>query len=243
MAIKKSTPESSDVATGSTLPLWTRYRVRWTFLTRLCSSVPADPDLIAAWIRARQPETKPPAGKSIEEINEEVVASLERGEGEADQTYSMLVFQRFQGGLVMRAGTIKAHIKDCARVLSGQFMGRLQGERSFAVRVVNGLYLDERVYWVPVLHADGTPFTDADGAFDKPVHVKGPRGVQNALKRFEYVEPGAVMEFTIKVLGRSVAGTDLNHLFEFGGTHGYAGERGDGEGRYEYSFEKLHAEG
>lgn len=32
-------------------------------------------------------------------------------------TYSKLVFQRVDGKLVVRAGTIKAHMKDCARQL------------------------------------------------------------------------------------------------------------------------------
>ena len=49
------------------------------------------------------------------------------------------------------------------------------------------------------------------------------------------------MTFTLKVLGRSVSETDLHHLFEYGGVHGYAGERGDGEGRYNYTIERVDA--
>lgn len=45
--------------------LWTQYRVTWLFLTKLCGSVPADPELQKKWIEARQPKAKPPGGRSI----------------------------------------------------------------------------------------------------------------------------------------------------------------------------------
>jgi hypothetical protein len=223
-------------------PLWNYYRVRWTFLTKLCSSVPADPEIVKKWLEAREPLVKPAGARSIEEINEEVLASVERGEGEADQSYSMLVFQRDRGSLVMRAATVKAHIKDCARVLSAQYVGRIQGERAFSTRVVNGVYLDESIYWLPVLRPNGETITQADGAYDKPIHTRGPQGVQNALKRFEFIDPPSMLEFTLKVLGKSVSETDLHHVFTYGGVHGYAGERGDGEGRYSYTIERVKTE-
>jgi hypothetical protein len=245
MAARKNTATSVAEPTKKPElpPLWNYYRVRWTFLTRLCASVPADPEIVKRWLEAREPTVRAAGARSIEEINEEVLASIERGEGEADQSYSMLVFQRDQGRIVMRAATVKAHVKDCARVLSTQYVGRIQGERAFSTRVTNGLYLDERRYWLPVARPDGKPITAADGAFDKAVHVRGPQGMMNALKRFEYIEPPSVLDFTIKLLGKSVSETDLDHLFTYGGVHGYAGERGDGEGRYEYHLEKINAEG
>jgi hypothetical protein len=52
--------------------LWTEYRVHWMFLTRICASVPADPEIVKKWIDAREPRVKPPARLSIGEINEEV---------------------------------------------------------------------------------------------------------------------------------------------------------------------------
>jgi len=219
--------------------LWTFYRVRWDFLTKICASTPADPEVIRKWLESRTPRVKPAGALSIEEINEEVIASLERGEGEADQDFSMLVFQRHEGMLVCRAATTRAHIKDAARVLSAQFIGRIQGERSFSTRVINAVYHDEREYWLPLRRPDGTPITTPDGAFDKAIHVQTRQGRLSALKRFEYVAPPVRLEFTIKVLGRSVSEVDLHHIFTYGGTHGYAGERGDGEGRYSYTLDRL----
>ena len=221
--------------------LFTRYRVRQEFLTKVCASVPADPELIQAWIAARQPRVKPAGALSITEIQEEVLASIERGEGEADESYSMLVFQRHEGALVQRYGTVKAHMKDCARVLSVQYIGRIEGERAFSTRVINGVNLDPSEYWLPWTRPDGSRVTAADGAYDKAIHVRGPRGTFNALKRFEYINPPVCLAFTLLVLGRSVSLSDLHHLFEYGGTHGYGGERGDGEGRYLFDIEQIEA--
>jgi hypothetical protein len=220
--------------------IWTNYRVRFNFLTKVCAQTPGDPELIRKWLEVRQPNVRPAGGRSIDEINAEVVESLARGEGEADQDYSLLVFQRYQGALVFRHGTLKAHIKDCARVLSAQYVGRIQGERAFSTRVINGVYLDPHQYWIPLMRGEGLPCTEPDGAYDKPVHAKGVRGEPiNCLKRFEYIAPPAYMEFTLKVLGHSVKEDDLHYVFTYGGTHGYAGERSDGEGRYDYELEQI----
>ena len=219
--------------------MFTRYRVRWEFLTKVCASVPADPELIQAWIAARQPRVRPAGSLSIEQINDEVLASIERGEGDADESYSMLVFQLHAGALVQRYGTVKAHMKDCARVLSVQYIGRIEGERAFSTRVINGVNLDPQAYWLPWTRSDGSAVTAPDGAYDKAIHVRGPRGTFNALKRFEYINPPVHLEFNLLVLGRSVSLSDLHHLFEYGGTHGYGGERGDGEGRYLFELEQI----
>jgi hypothetical protein len=221
--------------------LWTEYRVRWDFIPdhKLCGSVPADPEIIDAWVKARAPKVRPAGAKSIDEIREEVFETIAAGEAEDVPEYSVLVFQRHHGVLCMRASTIRAHLKDCARVLSAQHIDRIRGERAFSTRVINGLYLDETVYWVPILRPDGTPVTKHDGEKDKAIHVRGPRGEPlNAIKRFEYVEP-ARMDFTLKVLGKSVREQDLRILFNYGGVHGYAGERSDGEGKYVSTMEAL----
>ena len=237
----RAQPSPSKDSTDKPTALWTSYRVRWTLLTNLCASIPADPAIIQKWIESRQPRVKPAEARSIEEINEEVVASLERGDEE--QEFSMLVFQSYAGSLVVRAATIKAHLKDCARQLYGLYIGKIEGEKAFFNRVANGIYLPKTEYWIPIHRPDGTLIREADGAYDKPIHVYVPnRGSMHALKRFEYIAPPAILEFTINVLGHAVRESDLHHLFEYGGTHGYAGERGAGEGRYDYTFNRIAAE-
>lgn len=233
------TPTRTRKPQPSVPSLWTYYKVRWEFLTRLCGQVPADPELVQKFLESRKPSVKPAGGRSIQEINEEVVSTLEREFAESDEQFNVLQFQRQNGVCVFRHGTIKAHIKDCGRQLSTLLIGKIQGEKSFAVRVVNGVYPDEHQYWVPVLRPDGMPVLGADGAFDKAARAMTPRGVVSFLKRIEYIEPPSVMEFTLKVLGKCIKEDDLHTLFQYGGTHGYAGERGDGEGRYSYELSRI----
>jgi len=215
--------------------MWTRYQVRWDFTGRLCGQTPDQESIIDAWLRSRQPRVKPPGGKSIEEITEEVASTL----AEPAAEFSNLVFQRVNGYLTMRTSTVRAHLKDCASVLSSLWIGKIQGERSLAVRVRNGIYLDEaKGAFLAILRPDGTPIAEPDGVIERPIHVTGPRGERlNALKRFEYVEP-ARLDFTLLVLGNRpkqadvVSLSDLEHIMRYGGVHGYAGERSMGEGKY-----------
>jgi hypothetical protein len=220
-------------------PLFQYYRVKFTFLTSLCASVPANPDVVKAWLDARASTRKvyPPNRRSINEIQEEVAATIAtedpKAEREAEETKSLLVFQRINGQLVMRAGTVRAHIKDCARIISTEYVGKIEGEKSWAVRVINCVYYDETQYWLPICDAAGQPFTEPTGRKEKAVRLWN----GNALKAFEYVE-GANLQFRLKILGDNIDEHDLNILFTYGGTHGYGGERGDGEGRYVATIEK-----
>ena len=161
---------------------------------------------------------------------------------------NILTFQRHDGGLVMRAATIKAHIKDCARRLSEYHVGSVKGQYAFSTRVLNTVYPDPATYWIPILRPNGKPITKPDGEQDKPIHVSGPQGRQNALKRFEWVEPWR-LDFVLHVLAAPSAKTkkphpavqeeDLQTLGEYGGCHGYAGERGDGDGRYAQTIRRI----
>lgn len=245
--------------------MWTEYQVEWRFITKLCGSIPADPDIQKKWLESRRPKVAPQNARPLEELQAEVAATMPTVEEEEEERLS--VFQRVEGGLVMRASTIRAHFKDCGRVLSSLYYGKpgkaekgAESERSFAVRVLNGLYYPPEQYWIPLLRndqqittPDGTVREDelrkeeairaADGTHDKTIHVQTRQGQRNAFKSFEFVE-GAMMRFKIKVLttpaGKLVVSEkELNELMEYGGTHGYAGERGDGEGRYEATIKKL----
>lgn len=214
-------------------PFWTLYRVRWDFLTSLCSSVPANPEMRKGWLDGRKGKALPPGGKTIAEIQEEVFETIaDAPDRDAEEAKSLLVFQRVDGNLVMRAATVRAHLKDCARIISREHVGKIKGQLSFATRLINCVYLDELQYWIPVTDRDGKPFTAPHGVREKAVHTWN----GNALKAFEFVN-GARMDFTLKVLGGNIKREDLETVFMYGGVHGYAGERGDGEGKYRF---KIH---
>lgn len=225
-------PEKVEEKKKAPPPLWVRYHVRMDFLTSLCASIPANPDLVAAWLDARKPLVRPPTGRSIDEIQEEVLGTLVADEEEPSK--SLLVFQRVNGCLCVRAGTLRAHIKDCARQISVYYVGKIIKEKAFSTRVINTVYPDETQYWIPILDVTDKAFTQPTGQRDKPVHTwQG-----NALKTIEFVE-GAHLEFYLKVLGGQVSEHDLNTVLEYGGVHGYAGERGDGEGRYHHQLTMI----
>src|SRR3990167_1164411 len=248
----------AQIRKGESTLMWTRYRVTWQFTTKLCGSVPADPEIVKAWTDARKPTVRPPGARSMDEINEEVLNSLARGEEFAEAECNMLTFQRHEGICCMRAATIRAHLKDCVRQIAEYHVGRIDKERSFSTRFINCVYPDPMVYWVPILRPNGSPVTKHDGEQDKPVHVRGPRGMQSALKRFEWIEP-ARLDFTLLVLtaagtrpGKkgeppvpipSISEKDLGTVMTYGGVHGYAGERGDGEGKYTFTLTKEASDG
>lgn len=231
------------------MTLWTEFNVRWDFVTKLCASVPGDPELLSRWLESRKPTVRPPSSKSISEINEEVVATLLAERQEEEDLGSLLVFQRVDGQCMQRLATIRAHIKDCARVISNQYVGKIQKERSWATRVINGVYLKplgpnvSGTPFLPILRQDGLPAREPDGRFDKAVQVTTMQGRRSAIKNIEYIV-NARLEFVLRVLCSagnkpSVSQNDLEMLFQYGGVHGYGGERSDGEGQYTYTIEPV----
>lgn len=228
--------------------MWTRYDVEWRFVCRLCGSVPANPDLQKIWLESRQPKTRPEEGRGLEELGEEVEGSTEEVQSEEQGLY---VFQRqhVEGldGLVMRAGTVRAHIKECSRTLSGMYFKKVEkgsGDKSFAVRALNAVYYPVEQYWIPILgQGDGGQVKEASGTHDKPIQVKTQRGPRSALKTYEYIE-NAMMKFQLAIMTQAggrlvVSEEELGQVFNYGGVHGYGGERGDGEGRYVWKLTRA----
>lgn len=242
--------------------LWNRYHVSFHFLTKLCGSVPGDKEIVKKFVQSKMPPVKPVGGKDLEEIEQEVLDTLVEEELET----SSLIFQRvaLNGSTekypVLRAGTVRAHIKDCSTQLSTQFSGHIpaegkqvdpdkDGEKkksgkkgpTFRTRVLRGVYYDETKYWLPIL-SGGTVVTEPTGTYDKPVHVRTPKGQEvSALKRIEYIAPPSELCIMLKVLKGpgAVSRAELVQLFDYGGVHGYGGERSDGEGRYQATVELI----
>jgi hypothetical protein len=212
--------------------MWTRFDIRFEFVTRLCGGVPADPEMVKRWLEARQPTNRPPQSKSIDEVAEEVMASVPE-----DAEPSLHCIQRHEGRLVVGMRTLRGHIKDCSNILSSLYVGKVEKEKSFAVKVKNAVYYPPEVYWVPIVRTEtGEPITEPDGNYDKAIHIMTPQGPRSALKTVEYVEDASIV-FPLQVLttpgGKMVVSeTDLKTLFLYGGSHGYGPERGDGQGRY-----------
>jgi len=225
------------------IEMWSVYDVTWTFVTKLCASVPANPKVRDAWIKAKMAKQRQPEGKTIQEIQEEVVSSLANREDLTEEDLelaSLLVFQGLDGALVLRADTIRAHLKDCSRVLSYQYIEKLQGHKSLSVLVKNGVYLNPSQYWISILRPGGDLVVAADDRLERFVHSTNPKtgAPINAIKCFEWIQP-ACIKFQLQVLGGCVEQEDLETLMEYGGVHGYGGERSAGEGKYIFTLTKV----
>ncbi len=226
--------------------IWIPYKVTLTFIGRLCGSVPASENVIAGWLESRKPSAKPPAGKTMSQINEEVINRLPDMEKENAeiQKRSTVIFERVEGRLAVRAATIRAHLKDCTSQVQNQLVGRLKGERNFTTRVKNGLYIgggfrDESGTEMLFITKEGKPITEGDGFQERMVHASSPQGPINALKQFEYVIKPQ-LTFNVFLLGESVKiDPDLIKILQYGATHGYGGERSMQEGQYAFEIEEV----
>jgi len=204
--------------------MWNEIKVKMEFEEKLCGSVPQSKELVSAWLNARKPKTKPKDAKPLEEIEQEVLDSIQDAEER-----TTLSFERNDRGFFVRGGTIKAHLKDCANQIKD-----VVGVKAFRSKIANKIHvLEYHIY----LHKNGSCVMESDGSFEQPVHVMTPLGPRNALKVIHYVEQ-ATLEFTLKLLeDKEVKPGRIEKLFEYGSIHGYGGERGMGEGRYRYTLD------
>jgi len=205
--------------------MWQTIKARMDFTERLCGSVPQSKEIVNVWLDSRKPKVKSPDGKSLKEIEEEVLATIEQ-----DEERTTLGFQSDDQGFFVRGGTVKAHLKDCANQIKD-----IMRIKAFRAKIANKLYLREyRVY----LLKDGQPVKESDGSFVQTVHVMTPQGPRTGLKTIHYVERPS-LQFVLQLLEDSeVKPETITRIFEYGSVHGYGGERGMGEGRYSYQLEK-----
>ena len=206
--------------------MWKFYDVTLKFEGKLCGSVPLSKELIRPWLEGRKPNTKPDNARPLEEIEEEVLATIQETEER-----TTLGFQQDKGDLFVRAGTIKAHLKDCANQIKD-----IVGIKALRSKVANKVFVDlDPVF---ILRQDGATVEEPDGEFERAVHVMTAQGPRNALKRIKYVER-PVLKFTLCLLkDKEITGEVLRSIFEYGSIHGYGGERGMGEGRYIFEVEE-----
>lgn len=204
--------------------MWKEYTVKMQFLDKLCGSVPQSKELIRSWLEARMPKTKPEgAEKSIDDLEEEVGETIDES-----MEKTTLGFQADDDGIFLRGGTIKAHLKDCANQIKD-----VVKVKNFRVKVANKVYIED--YKIHV-YKDGDIAQEPDGSFDQPVHVMSRMGPRSALKNIQFLLQPEIT-FTLKILEDSeVKIKKVTNIFEYGGLHGYGGERGMGEGRYTFEI-------
>lgn len=219
------------------------FEVTFNFTGRLCGSVPLSKDLVPAWLEARKPKTKPEDARPMDDLVDEVNKSIEIQQEGLDEEEIQKIIEKttlgFQadseGFLVVRMGTIKAHLKDCANQIKEAL-----GLTALKAKVANFVYLVD--YFNHILK-DGKKIQESDNTYEQPVHAfvrsKGAVEKINALKVIHYVV-NPTIKFRLMVMKNDKMSIGiLIKILEYGGIHGYGGERSLGEGRYTASIKKA----
>jgi hypothetical protein len=206
--------------------MWLRAEVTMNFTRRLCGSIPLKKEMVRPWLESRMPNKKPQDSKLVEEIEQEVLETIEDIEERIT-----LGFQRVDGALVIRGGTLKSHLKDCSNQVKDILAPKIKALRS---KVANKLFIDD--YFVPLLREE-KPIEKEDGEFDQPVHVITAMGPRNALKTIQFINQ-PVARFRLRLLkDKEITPEVVEQVFEYGSIHGYGGERSMGEGRYSFKID------
>jgi|GEM_PF-1445576 len=232
--------------------IWEYYECEMRIKNRLCGSVPLAKEMIKPWLESRKPTNKPEGARSIDDVAAEVAETTEENiEEQMERT--TLGFQKDSKGMFIRAGNIKAHLKDAALQ-----MAKVLDITALKAKVANRVYIKEyRVYLErdgQIIKKDDQDFNDfkvitgdisqviseTDGVYEQPVHVWTPQGQRNALKRINFlVRP--TLRFTLMIL-KTDEECDIDivqYLFKYGSRHGFGGERGLLEGFYNITLRKI----
>jgi len=172
----------------------------------------------------------------LKEIEEEVRDSvLEEEEGAVSEKEKLisLGFQQQDGGFVVRAGTLKAHVKDCALQLHRAKVVKIT---SFRSKIAN--WAQVAPYWLSIKKDGDGVVKEPDGDFTQAVHTMTRSGPINALKRIYYIDKPTIEADILLLENPEISIEHLRSIFEYGSVHGYGGERGMGEGRYKFELIK-----
>jgi hypothetical protein len=236
--------------------LYHRYRIRLEFVSRLEGGVPANKDMIRNWIKARMAR----AGRDIrDEELEAMVAEKVRQlprlaleETTEEVVQDSLLYNTFlrgpDGNPVFEGRCVKAAFKEEANILK-EILGREakaegRGQKTkrdgseagssyntmFRNKVAERMFVEENL--IPFM-LGGKTLDDVDGREEKAIHVMTMQGPRSALKRYDYIESGVTLEFTVRLLNDGVVVEhDLLRMLEYGQDNGMGSGRSQGNGRY-----------
>ena len=84
------------------------------------------------------------------------------------------------------------------------------------------------------MQRDGKALQKPDASEERAIHVMGPHGPRNALKRVDYVEAPVTVTFTARWLDDGVVDDELlKTLLEYAGWNGLGADRSTGSGQFE----------
>ena len=217
--------------------LYEQYAATLHFRNYLVGGIPRDPEMMERWIRSkagitddievehlliqtlRENGVDVHPGLSMDELREAAAAVAELKQNG---------FKRQHGVLVVESRQIKAGIKEAVNILfAGEKWGRTRkGPKHFVA---------ERVFvepWlIPILHADGTPYTEPDAVQTRVGHVSGPGGPRAILNNEEVCDR-PMLRFTVRVLRDSLAPDQWAELWTLLEANGLGATRSQGFGQF-----------
>lgn len=161
--------------------IYTYYKVRIQTTGKLYGGIPKNPEVIDAFVEARQKK----ADQMTKKLTKAEIAEDLRDTSDEKMWNGFLADD---GGIYIRDYHVKAMLKECGNIAKS-----LLDKGAVKKKVA------ELVTVLPVkIHFDGK--TEPDGSDEKTIHVMTARGPRDALKRADYVGPGTDITFTLKVL-------------------------------------------
>lgn len=204
--------------------LYDRYRVMIALRDRLYGGAPKDPELIAAWVKARTGHD--------DELTAEQIAKAKENLGEVSDEIAEASWNGFyvdQGQLWIPANNVKACLKQSASML-----GVYKAKRGSKQVMAEGLEVKATDGSDRIMLGKSEP----DGRIEKPIHVMTAQGPRNALKRADYVEH-VKLSFEVWVLTTAPAETrhigekDLVRVLTFAQENGIGADRSQGAGKFD----------
>lgn len=201
--------------------LYKRYDVVIKLREKLCGGIPRDPNMIAAWVKAKTGFDDAQTKEQVEEVTEAMVDQAAEG--------SWIGFMSDDEGLYLEARNLKAMLRECASVL-----GILKKKRGSKQIIQHGF---------EVKAPGGSPrirlgVKEPTGRDEKAIHVMTAQGQRNALKRVDYVEAPEV-HFEVWVLHTAPAETrhigekELVEMLTLAQENGLGADRSQGAGKFD----------
>lgn len=246
-------------------PMWLLFDVRLDFINKVMGGAPLDSEVMAKMLDVKREGPLETGQVRAEDYAEDRLENSSKSENENGEEVEETTINGFvandDGHLMAFDYQVKAHIKECARILaSSPILRKMFGATGKYVPALKKKTAD-RVYVKPLefpfvkidgepvsvdgYHAryphrtDVIPVTEVDGQIKRFIRIPLPKGGEaSAIKISQFIDKPS-LEFKLKVLNDGFAIKEsfdvkqyLTHLFEYGGEHGMFAERSLGYGRY-----------
>jgi len=227
---KTDVVEIKEKKSGS---MFKKYKIKVDFHNQFAAGIPEDPDRLLDFLDAKKPTKEPEDAIPLEDLAEMIEGQTLESDDSSEEAAMTTTFKQKDGVLCYESRCIKAHLKDCAFILSKNFLER----RGLKTTVANRIQVGPEM--LP-LYRNGSTLTDVDGKEIRPITVQTRQGPRTAVKIVKFVN-APHMEFELTVLNDGVVDLELlNTLFEYGGTmKGMGQDRNMGWGRYAFEIEEV----